>query len=150
MPNKQFNLRILFKSVYNGIYDACNNNEAVAMFFVIIASILITTFVFGTIFTLILSVIYIVPYLADYVDYMLGKSYEFNCIKDHTISKLITEFFSNNRNKVLIKDGCGHGLSYLFLIVLFLTLTPFVSYVIYQIYRSVTRKYNEEIAAHTA
>lgn len=148
MANKRFNVKILAKSVYDVIKAECDNKEptAVGIFLIILCVIIIVATIFCLFFLLIFGVTYIVPYFADYIDYILGYSNEFNCTKDHSLGRAYELFFSESA----VKQGCHHGMLYLFLLILFLTITPFITYVIYQLYRSITRKYNEEMAVHSA
>ena len=146
MANKKFNPKILAKSVWHGIAES-SDNEAVFGFYILLGVIAMAALAFTCVFSFIFIINYTVPYLADYVDYLWGYSNEFKCTQGHSLARTYELFLSKTD---VIREGCGHGGLYLFLLVLFLTLTPFMGYVGYQIYRSITRKYNEEMAAHTA
>ena len=149
MANKRFSVKILAKSVYGVIKAEFNDNEptVVGVFLIILAVIIGFATTFGFMFSLIFGVTYIVPYFADYFDYILGYSNEFNCTKDHSLAKTYELFHSKSG---AIKEGCHYGGVYLILFILFITMTPFITYVIYQLYHSITRKYNEEMTAHSA
>ena len=132
--------------MWHGISES-SDNEAVCCFYIILGVIAMAALAFTCVFSFMFIINYTVPYLADYIDYLWGYSNEFKCTQDHSLARTYDLFM--NKSEV-IKPGCGHGGFYLLLLVLVLTLTPFIGYVVYQIYHSITRKYNEEMAAHTA